>query len=86
MAGSLPTSQIGKTGREAGEAVSDERLHLATIAAGVLLSLLLVWLVSDDAILVAITAGGLIGLGGFLFAALRFSRPAAGTDETTPPD
>ena len=86
MAGSLPTSQIGKTGREAGEVVSDERLHLTVIAAAVLLSLLLVWVVSGDAILLAITAGGLIGLGGFMFAALRFSRPAAETEGTAPPD
>ncbi|HMU22539.1 MAG TPA: hybrid sensor histidine kinase/response regulator, partial [Sphingorhabdus sp.] len=86
MAGSLPTSQFGKTGREGGEAADADRLHLGIIAASVALSLLLVWIVTGDAMMLAVTAAGLIGLGGFLLVASRIQRPAAKESETAPPD
>ena len=86
MAGSLPTSQFGKTGREGGEAAEADRLHLGIIAASVALSLLLVWIVTSDAMVLAVTAAGLIGLGGFVLVAARIQRPAAKEIETAPPD
>ena len=75
MAGSLPSSQFGKTGREGGEAAEADRLHLGIIAAAITLSLLLVWLVTSDLMLLAVTAAGLIGLGGFILVAARIQRP-----------
>lgn len=86
MAGSLPTSQFGKTGREGGEAAEADRLHLGIIAAAIGLSLILVWLVTGDAMMLAVTAAGLIGLGGFVLVAARIQRPAAEASETAPPD
>jgi two-component system cell cycle sensor histidine kinase/response regulator CckA len=86
LAGSLPTSQIGKTGREGGEAAHADWLHLGLLAAAMLLSLLLVWLVTGEAVLVAITAAGLIGLGACLLVAARIRRPMAEAGEIAPPD
>lgn len=86
MAGSLPSSQIGKSGREGGGAADAYRSHAIIIAAAVALSLLLVWLVTGEAILLVVTAAGLIGLGGFLFVAARLQRPVDTSGDTAPPD
>lgn len=86
MAGSLPSSHLSKTGREGGEAADADKLHLGIIAAAVALSILLIWLVTGDPKLLAATAAGLIGLGGFVLVAARIRRPDAISLETAPPD
>lgn len=86
MAGSLPTSLFGKSGREGGGATEAGQLHFGIIAATLALSMLLMWLISGDAMLLAATLAGLLGLGGFILVAARIWRPAAEADESAPPD
>ena len=86
MAGSLPSSHLSKTGREGGGAAEADRFHFAIIVAAMLLSLLLIWLVTEDAKLLAVTAAGLLSLVGAVLVASRIQRPSTAALEAAPPD
>jgi two-component system, cell cycle sensor histidine kinase and response regulator CckA len=86
VAGSLPSSTVAIFGAEDGEAARERRRAAAVLGVALALSLLLVWAVAGDWMIVGIAAATFLVLGAAIFASRSRIPAEAAAGEHLPPD